>query len=1153
MTRKPLFWILFVIVSVAALAFAVPNFSKSFPLISLDLRMDRPAALAAARDLALRYDLGPVGPRREAAAFVADDNATTFVDLEGGGADSLRAMLRNHVYEAYTWKVRLFREGETREATLRFRPDGRPYGFLDRLREDAPGASLSVDSARVIAETTAARDWGLDLSGYEPIPPSTEHRPGGRADHTFVYQRKDVKVGEGVYCIRLVVSGDRLTELAHFLRVPEAFSRTYEKMRTSNDALGFAAAALMIVLYVIGGCVVGLFLLMRKRWVWWTPALAWGFAISALQALAFLNNWPLAWMNYDTAVSGRTFLLQQVMGALLMFVADGCFVALTFAAAEGLGRRAFPDHPQLWKLWSRDGAASRPVVGGTLGGTLLTGIEFGYIIAFYLVTTRLWKWWAPAGPLVDPNVLASYLPWLSAVAPSLHAGFWEEALFRAVPLAGAALIGDRLGNRKLWIGIGLVTEALIFGGAHAGYPSWPAYSRPIELIVPSLIWGVVYLRYGLLPSVVTHYLFDLALFSLPLFTSTAAGSRIDQIAVIVCGAVPLAVVAWGVLRQRGITELPRSLRNGVWTARPEEAEPKVRVTEALVSAWSPRRTQIVMALGLAGLAAWAALGQWKLDAPPIRQDRGEALRIGLNALVARGFEPDPKWKRLVTTDADGIQSVFTWRSLGADTYRALIGKDLVPPHWEVRLANFRSQFAPAARNPAAPRGGKTISSGGNDVAERAEEWQARVTGDGQVWRARHVLPEGRRGATLDEAAARALAQAELRQRFALEPLSLVEKSAVSTRHPARLDWTFTFADPAPPALSKGSERRITVEIAGDRVSDAYRFVFVREEWQRTYRSTEATLNVLGMVRGLVAAGVLIAAAALGLVAWSRRAFPVRFSRSFFMMFVGFGVFGMINRWPSAEARFSTAQPLEFQTGMFVVSMALGLLVVGAVFALVAGWAVSELPDVPGRSRVPLTVSLAVGALAAGLLTTMGRLSVASGPLLGDYSSPQALLPWSAPGVSAATSLLTRAATLLALFMLARRISSGGTRRRPLAIAVLFVVGGIAAMTGSPASPGAWFAIAAITGLGIVGLEALALGYDPRVIPGLLASMGALGALRGIARHGFPDATLAGALELVAIAFVTWWWVRQLNATGTRDATATPTAAEPIEAAPRILT
>ena len=136
MTRKLMFWIMYFCVSAGILAFALPNFTRSFAVISLDLRMDRAAALATAKTLAKQRGLGPSGELRVAAAFSGDDTVKTFVELEAGGAEAFRRMLREHHYDAYTWKVRMFREGETREAMLRFRPDGVPYGFVDQLREE---------------------------------------------------------------------------------------------------------------------------------------------------------------------------------------------------------------------------------------------------------------------------------------------------------------------------------------------------------------------------------------------------------------------------------------------------------------------------------------------------------------------------------------------------------------------------------------------------------------------------------------------------------------------------------------------------------------------------------------------------------------------------------------------------------------------------------------------------------------------------------------------------------------------------------------------------------------------------------------------------------------------------------------------------------
>ncbi|HUK64638.1 MAG TPA: hypothetical protein VLV15_14945, partial [Dongiaceae bacterium] len=418
--------------------------------------------------------------------------------------------------------------------------------------------------------------------------------------------------------------------------------------------------------------------------------------------------------------------------------------------------------------------------------------------------------------------------------------------------------------------------------------------------------------------------------------------------------------------------------------------------------------------------------------------RAGALDAGLKALHERGYVPDLKWKTMVTTDADGIQSVFVWRALGREVYHMLIGKDLAPPHWEVRLASFRG-----------------------DVAERAEEWQAWITGDRASWRVRHVLPDGRNGASLDETPARTLAHDELRHRFHMDPAVLKEVSAVSAKHPARLDWTFTFADTAPPRLKQG-ERRIAVEVSGDRVSDAYRFVFVPEDWQRKYRGENAQLRVLTLIRVMVVAVVFILSAAFGIVAWTRRTFPVGFAMRFFALMTVLNVVGAINRWPEIEAGFSTAQPYDLQLGINIIGRTLGLLVVGAVFALIAGWCQSELPS-SGQPRAPLGIALAVGATAAGFMVAIGRLSTASGPLLGDFSSAQALAPWGDQAVAAGVDLLRRATGLLAVITLARSIGAGGARVRPLVVALLFVVGGLVAMPPGAASPASWFALVALTG------------------------------------------------------------------------------------------
>ena len=74
-------------------------------------------------------------------------------------------------------------------------------------------------------------------------------------------------------------------------------------MRSANDAIGIGSVVGMALLYVVGGIGVGLFFMLRQRWVLWRQAAMLGRAPSAcMQTLAAINELPLLWMNYDTAI-----------------------------------------------------------------------------------------------------------------------------------------------------------------------------------------------------------------------------------------------------------------------------------------------------------------------------------------------------------------------------------------------------------------------------------------------------------------------------------------------------------------------------------------------------------------------------------------------------------------------------------------------------------------------------------------------------------------------------------------------------------------------------------------------------------------------------------------------------------------------------------
>ena len=61
-------------------------------------------------------------------------------------------------------------------------------------------------------------------------------------------------------------------------------------------------------------------------------------------------------------------------------------------------------------------------------------------------------------------------------------------------------------------------------------------------VLGSLFWGFVYLRFGLLPVIISHFVYDVVWFSLPIFVSTSSDLIFDKIMVILLALIPFWVI-----------------------------------------------------------------------------------------------------------------------------------------------------------------------------------------------------------------------------------------------------------------------------------------------------------------------------------------------------------------------------------------------------------------------------------------------------------------------------------------------------------------------------------------------------------------------------------------------------------------------------------
>ena len=197
--------------------------------------------------------------------------------------------------------------------------------------------------------------------------------------------------------------------------------------------------------------------------------------------------------------------------------------------------------------------------------------------------------------------------------------------------------------------------------------------------------------------------------------------------------------------------------------------------------------------------------------------REEAVRRGAEALRARGFTLDGA-RALVIFDGDDEAKVYLERTLGLEKANPVFATTVPVWRWSVRWVRPLEKL----------------------------EYRAAVAPDGRLLAVRRILPEKAAAPDPGEAAARALAEAEIRTLRGLDPSALRFIETTVDKRPQRVDRTFVWESKA--IRFGDAALRYLVEVQGDRVGRSSLHFEVPEKWRRDYE----TLRSKNLAAGTVA-------------------------------------------------------------------------------------------------------------------------------------------------------------------------------------------------------------------------------------------------------------------------------------------------------------
>ncbi|MBI3617093.1 MAG: CPBP family intramembrane metalloprotease [Candidatus Omnitrophica bacterium] len=499
-------WILFA--GLSTLSFILWLWLSYPQLEFVNLSVGRAKAAGIAREY-LRARQEDPARFRMAVVFSSDEEADRYLQHSVGFAELIQ-FVQKYDFDLFFWVVRFYRENE-KEAYKAFvsSATGGIIGFQHTIDDSAAREPLEREEARRKAVEFLRKRFQFNPELYT-VKGDLETVHDNRSDFSFSWQRKDVHIpwsreepsgGTGKLLIGAKVSGqETLTFYKNTFSIPDQFNRYLARVQDTGKILSQAVYVLGLALFTSAV----FFMIVRRNHLathttkrFYIGLMAFSFVLSLL---AVLNQWQSVLFDYDTTGDFRVYIGQLTMQTLITALFVSAAVIMPGLAGEALHYQAFKEKPEgsfLYYLHST--FLSREVAKAIFLGYGVWIVMLGIQSVVIALGQRY------AGVWVEHTWMNSlstaYWPFFVAFTLGFKASITEELMFRMFAISfGKKILGNTMAA--------VILASLLWGFSHSNYPVFPMWFRGVEVTCLGLFLSWAYLRFGIIPVIVGHYLFD---------------------------------------------------------------------------------------------------------------------------------------------------------------------------------------------------------------------------------------------------------------------------------------------------------------------------------------------------------------------------------------------------------------------------------------------------------------------------------------------------------------------------------------------------------------------------------------------------------------------------------------------------------------------